>query len=68
MLSVMYAWCHALALYAKCRYAECHHAECHGALGGPQSLDTLEFVKFQFSECRIVLGLPSSGGQSHKVL
>ncbi len=34
--SVIYAWCHILALYAECdyarfRYAECRYAECHYA-------------------------------------
>jgi hypothetical protein len=28
MVSVMYAECHKLALYAECQYAECRHAEC----------------------------------------
>ena len=32
MLSVTYAECHILALYAECRYAGCHYAECRGAL------------------------------------
>jgi len=36
MLSVVYAECHRLALYAEfhhaeCCYAECRHAECGGA-------------------------------------
>ncbi len=28
MLGVVYAQCHQLAHYAKCRYAECRYAEC----------------------------------------
>jgi hypothetical protein len=29
MLSVVYAECHKLALYAECHYAEFHYAKCH---------------------------------------
>ncbi len=37
MLSVVYAECNKLALYAECHYAECcfamcHYAECHAAI------------------------------------
>jgi hypothetical protein len=32
MLTVTYAECRILALYAECHYAECRHAERHGAL------------------------------------
>jgi hypothetical protein len=31
ILTVMYAECHKLSLYAECHYAECHCAECHCA-------------------------------------
>ncbi len=30
-LSVAYAGCQALTLYAKCRYADCRYAECRYA-------------------------------------
>jgi hypothetical protein len=30
MVSVIYAECHILALYAGCRYTECQYAECRG--------------------------------------
>jgi hypothetical protein len=31
MLTIVYAECHKLALYAECHYAECRYAECHYA-------------------------------------
>ncbi len=31
MLTVTYAECHTLALYAECPYAQCHYVECHYA-------------------------------------
>jgi hypothetical protein len=31
MLTVVYAECRQLALYAECHYAKCRYAECHGA-------------------------------------
>ncbi len=31
MLSVIFAGCRKIGLYAECLYAECHYAECHGA-------------------------------------
>ncbi len=31
MLSVIYAECHKLALFAGYRYVECRYAECRGA-------------------------------------
>ncbi len=32
MLSVVYAKCRKIGLYAECRYAECLYAECGGAI------------------------------------
>ncbi len=31
MLSVIYAKCHKIGLYAECHYTECRYAECRGA-------------------------------------
>jgi hypothetical protein len=32
MLSVIYANCRKIGLYAECHYAECRYAECRGAI------------------------------------
>ncbi len=39
MPSVVYAECHKLALFAKCRYGECHYGECRGAIKKPVEMN-----------------------------
>jgi hypothetical protein len=51
MLSVVYADCHKLALYAECHYAEyrkamCHYAKCHGAIS-PTNLCNVQRCQYK---------------------